>query len=286
MKYAFIRDHSRHYPVRTMCKVLGVSASGYYGWRTRRPCQREESDQVLVRELYRLDRENYQTYGAPRLHMELCAEGHACGRKRVARLKKQAGLITRQQQVWQRSVKGKTWEHVSGNILNRDFYANKPNQRWVADITHIATREGWLYLSVILDLYSRAVVGWAMDARPAQTLTTDALAMAVSRRHVKPGLLLHSDQGMHYKTREYHAMLKMHSITPSMSRKGNCHDNAVAESFFHSLKTEWVRHAQYRTRDEARKSLFEYMEMFYNRRRRHSYLQYLSPFEFERINNP
>lgn len=282
MRYAFIREQAGHYPVRRLCKVLGVSPSGYYHWRDRPESERVQADRTLLAEIVTIHEANDQTYGVPRMHVELRARGRRHGRNRIARLMREAGLKTRVQVLRERSRRGRTFEHVESNKLHRQFWAVQPNQRWVSDITHIPTAEGWLYLAAIMDLYSRAIVGWSMDSRPAQSLTIDALTMALWRRGRVQGLLLHSDQGAQYRAAEYHALLQANGITCSMSRKGECLDNAAMESFFHSLKTERTHHHRYGTRDEARQSVFEYIEAFYNTRRRHSYLNYLSPLEFEK----
>lgn len=281
MKYAFIREHAEAYPVRVLCRVLEVSPSGYYGWQRRPVSRREERNRALLQRVVQIHRASYETYGYLRVHAELQAEGETCGKHRVARLMRRAGLKTRVQVLRERSRRGRTFEHVQENRLNREFRAPAPNQRWVSDITQIPTAEGWLYLAAVLDLYSRAVVGWSMSSRPGKELSTEALQMVIGRRGRTEGLMVHSDQGVHYRTGDYHGLLAQHGITCSMSRKGNCLDNAAMESFFHTLKTERVHHQRYRTRAEARRSVFEYIEGFYNRRRRHSYLQYVAPFEYE-----
>jgi putative transposase len=229
--------------------------------------------------------ESDRTYGSPRIQAELRAEGRRHGHNRIAHLMREAGLKTRVQLLRERSRRGRTFEHVACNTLQRQFWAPAPNQRWVSDITHIASVQGWLYLAAIMDLYSRAIVGWAMRDRLTQDLTLEALRMALWRRGKVNGLLLHSDQGAQYRSADYHAILKAHGITCSMSRKGECLDNAAMESFFHSLKTERTHHRRYLTRDEARQDVFEYIETFYNSKRRHSYLDYRAPLEFERIMN-
>ncbi len=214
------------------------------------------------------------------------ARGITCGRHRVARLMRRAGLKTCMQRLWQRSSKGRTFEHIEADKLKREFTAFAPNKRWVSDYTYIPTREGWLYLAVLMDLFSRIIVGWSMSARRDKLLTLDALKMAIARRGDVNDLLLHSDQGMEYRTAEYHQLLQDYQITCSMSRRGNCLDNAAMESFFHTLKTEHAHHYRFQTRDEARKSLFDYIEVFYNRQRRHSSLNYMTPLEYERYAPP
>lgn len=284
MRYAFMRDQAETYPVRLLCKLLEVSPSGYYDWRDRPESPRAKDNRALLCRIETIHAESDETYGSPRVQEELHSQGRRHGRNRIARLMRQAGLKTRVQVLRERSRRGRTFEHIETNKLQRQFWAVKPNQRWVSDITHIPTAEGWLYLAVIMDLYSRAIVGWAMDGRPAQRLTIEALQMALWRRGRVKGLLLHSDRGSQYRAADYHAQLQENGIECSMSRKGECLDNAAMESFFHTLKTERTHHHCYRTRDEARRSVFEYIETFYNPKRRHSYLNYLSPLEFERVN--
>ncbi len=194
---------------------------------------------------------------------------------------RQGGLKTRMQRLWQRASRGRTFEHIDADRLQRGFVVSQPNEKWVADYTYIPTQEGWLYLATIMDLFSRMIIGWSMSNKRNKALTIDALQMALTRRGEPRKLLLHSDQGMEYRTAEYHRLMTDNHITPSMSRKGNCLDNAVMESFFHTLKTEHAHHYRYQTRDEARKSLFDYIEVFYNRQRRHSTLNYMTPMEYE-----
>lgn len=285
MKYAFIRNQVEHYPARMLCRVLGVSPSGYYGWRDRPESPRAQANRVLLAEIETIHAMSDRTYGYPRVHVELRERGRSHGRGRIARLMRQAGLKTRVQVLRERARRGRTFEHVESNKLQRDFHAAQPNQRWVSDITHIPTGEGWLYLATIMDLYSRAIVGWAMDSRPTQALTIGALTMALWRRGRVTGLLLHSDQGAQYRAADYHALMQASGIECSMSRKGNCWDNAAMESFFHTLKTERTHHYHYRARDDARQSVFEYIETFYNTRRRHSYLNYMSPLDYEKYHN-
>ncbi|WP_454913224.1 IS3 family transposase [Stutzerimonas chloritidismutans] len=283
MKYAFIRDHAAQYPIRRLCRAVGASPSGYYAWRNRAESRRSKANRILLGQIEAVHRDSRQTYGPIRIHRELTSQGNSAGLNRIARLKREAGLRTKQTLVWQQAGRGRTFEHIVEHRLLRRFYADRPNERWVADITFIPTAQGWLYLSVIMDLYSRLIVGWAKDKKPSQELATLALEMSLGRRAKPVGLLLHTDQGVQYRTARYQALLAQNDIQPSMSRKGNCHDNAAMESFFHTLKTEHVRHQKYRTFDEARQSLFDYIEVFYNRQRRHSYLAYMTPFEYERL---
>lgn len=284
MKYRFIEQHRNHYPVRMLCRVLRVSRSGYYGWQGRTESPRAQANRALLEQIRRVHQASRSTYGSPRVHAELRAQGEACGRHRVARLMRSAGLRTRMQHLWSRSRRGKTFEHIEEDKLQRMFNADGPNQRWVADYTYLPTREGWLYVAGVMDLYSRLIVGWSMSARRDKALALDALQMAVSRRSPKRGLLVHTDQGMEYRTADYHRYVELNGFTASMSRRGNCLDNAAMESFFHTLKTEHSHHYQYKSRQEARQSVFEYIEVFYNQQRRHSTLNYMTPMEFEAVN--
>jgi transposase InsO family protein len=279
-----MQQHQGGYPVSLMCRLLRVSRSGYYSWLNRSASQRAQANQDLLEKIVAIHRKSRETYGYPRVHAELRRQGIVCGRHRVARLMRCAGLRTRMQRLWERSARGRTFEHIEVDKLQRQFYAVAPNQRWVSDYTYIPTREGWLYLAVVMDLYSRMVVGWSMSDRRNTSLTVNAMKMALFRRGEVTGLLVHSDQGMEYRTAEYHQLLKDNGITVSMSRKGNCLDNAAMESFFHTLKTEHSHHYRYLTRTEARQSLFEYIEVFYNQQRRHSTLNYMTPIEFETYN--
>ena len=265
-----------------MCQILQVSSSGFYAWRGAPEGRRSAANRALLGKIVHIHQQSRETYGYPRVHAELQANGEPCGRHRVARLMRLAGLKSLQKRLWERSGRGRTFEHIEAHKLQRNFASAEQDKKWVSDITQFPTAEGWLYLAAVMDLYSRRIVGWAMDNRPTQKIVTDALKMALWRRGTVTGLLVHSDQGMQYRTGNYHRLLKTYGIECSMSRKGNCHDNAPMESFFHSLKTEHSHHHRFKTRDVARQSLFEWIEVFYNRQRRHSYLDYMTPDEYER----
>lgn len=281
MKYQFVRDHSGRYPVRRMCRVLGVSDSAYYAWWGRPESRRVREDRRLLVEIKAIHSAKRETYGSPRVHAELKAQGLRLGEKRVARLMRAGGIRAKQKRKFKATTDSRHSHPVAPNLLARDFEAIAPNQKWVADITYIPTREGWLYLAAILDLYSRMVVGWSMSSRMTRRLVLDALDMAVGRRRPGPGLLHHSDRGSQYACGDYQEALTTHGMLCSMSRKGDCWDNAPMESFFHTLKTELVHHRDYQTRGEAKADIFEYIEVFYNRSRRHSCLGYLAPAEYE-----
>jgi putative transposase len=281
MKFAFIDQHGHEFPVRRLCQVLGVSPSGYYAAQTRPPSQREREDRRLLVYLHMAHRASRETYGSRRMAHELRAQGVVCGRHRVARLIRRAGLRVKARHPYKVTTRSHPRLPVADNVLGRDFSASQPNQKWVADITYIATDQGWLYLATVLDLFSRKIVGWSMNPRLKTELVSDALNMALLQRCPEAGLLHHSDRGSQYTSLDYQRLLAGHGIQVSMSRTGNCYDNAVMESFFATLKTECVVRC-YATREAARSCLFDYIEVWYNLRRRHSALGYLSPAAFER----
>jgi putative transposase len=267
--------------VSLMCDVLDVCRSGYYGWRKRdKSIRQREYDKLIpvVQEAHKISK---GTYGARRIAEEILAHGIPCGRTKAATIMRLADVAAKQKKKFKVTTDSKHNLPVAPNLLNREFKVDEPDKAYVSDITYIWTSEGWLYLAVVLDLFSRQIVGWSMSSRIDRTLVIDALRMAVWRRKPARGLLHHSDRGSQYCSLEFQAMLNTFGIICSMSRKGNCWDNSVAESFFGSLKTERVFFANYKTRDEARKDIIDYIEMFYNSRRRHSYLGYVSPREYE-----
>ena len=274
--------HRKEVCVARLGRVLGVSRSGFYAWRRRPEGVRSRERKELLGAIRRIHEDVDQVYGAPRMLRELHADGHRCGRHRVARIMRAAGLRARRKpRCRPRTTDSRHALPVAPNVLAQDFRSETPDRVWVGDITYVPTGEGWLYLAVLLDLCSRRVVGWALDRTIDRSLTLRALAMALDRR--KPGheLLHHTDRGSQYAATDYQLELEAARIRCSMSRKGNCYDNAVAESFFATLKKERVHHRRWRTRDEARSDLFEYIEGFYNLRRRHSALGYRSPVEYE-----
>ena len=281
MKYAFIREHQQQYTVKRMCKVLRVSSSGYYDWIDRPESERSKSNRALMTKIRCFHQASRRTYGSPRIHRDLQEVGEDVSVNRVARLMKQAGIQSKMAKRFVVTTNSKNTMQPAPDQLKRKFHTEAPNKAWVSDTTFIATRQGWLYLAVILDLYSRQVIGWAMSDRNDKQLVSSALTMAVWRRGMAIHVIVHSDQGSTYASGEYQQLLNQHHLICSMSRKGECLDNAVAESFFGTLKTEWVDDEDYKIKDEARASLFHYIEAFYNRRRRHSFLGYLSPVEFE-----
>ena len=277
-----IQDREVGCTIRASCKALGVSLSAYYGWCGRAPSGREIEDRRLAVEVRAVHRESRQTYGARRVHAELQARGIACGRHRVGRLMREGGLVARgPKRRPPKATPSTPLTPVADNVLDRAFEPDAPDRVWTADITYIPTDEGWLYLAVVVDLFSRRVVGWAVRPSLGRELATAALDAALRDRRPEPGLVHHSDQGTQYTSSDYRALLRRHELVCSMSRRGNCHDNAPTESLFGSLKTECVRGERFATHDEARAALFDYLA-FYNHRRRHSALGYQSPAEHER----
>ena len=279
--FAFIAKHRGIWPVSWMCGALGVSRSGFFAWLGRSPSERTKSDELIGAKVRASFLMSDRTYGARRVWHDVLAEGVACGLHRIERLMRTQALRARPRRrrlppdAGERSV-------VAPNLLERRFEASAPNRRWIADFTYVWTAEGWLYVAAVIDLFSRRVVGWSMSASMTTQLVTDALMMAVWRRGRTDTLLHHSDQGSQYTSDQFQRLLAEHGVVCSMSRSGNCWDNAAMESFFSSLKAERVARRVYRTRDQARADVFDYIERFYNPRRRHSTLGYLSPMEFER----
>ena len=282
MKYQFIKDHRGEFPVARMCSALEVSTSGYYAWRTQPQSHRDQENQKLVEQIREIHTESRETYGSPRIHADLVDQGIKCNKKRVARLMRIHSIRAKQHK--RRRVQTTDSAHdlpVAPNVLNQQFEADAPNQKWVTDITYVPTDEGWLYLAVVLDVFSRRIIGWSMVSTLCTVLVKNALLMAIAERCPGAGLLHHSDRGAQYAGGEYQAILNDHDMIVSMSRTGNCYDNALMESFFGTLKRELIHHRHYRTRAEARQDIFEYIEVFYNRKRRHSSLGYLSPVQYE-----
>ena len=285
MKYRFIEKQHWQCAVRQQCAVLGVSRSGYYAWRERQKKEQDDPHRALIEHIRRIHKRSRRTYGSPRVHAELRAEGVVCNHKRVARLMRLEGMQGRRNRRKAFTTDSKHPYPVAPNLLNREFAADAPNEKWVADITYIPTQEGWLYLAAVLDLYSRKIVGWSMSHQVTADLVEDALRMALYERQPDPGLLHHSDRGSQYASEQVRQILSSNHIQVSMSRTANCYDNAVMESFFSTLKCEWVHHQNYKSRSEASKDIFGYIAGFYNPLRRHSTLGYVSPNQFEANGN-
>lgn len=287
MKYPFIHSQRGQHTVRTLCRVLCVAASGYYAWRGRERSARDYENQRLLVEIKAIHKKSGRTYGSPRIYEKLRQKGLSCGENRAARIMRDNGIRAKTTKKFKVTTDSKHSMPVAENLLDREFEAKQPNTVWTSDISFVWTREGWMYLAVVLDLFSRRIVGWAMDKRMKRQLVIDALSMAIGRRRPGPGLLCHSDRGSQYASSDYQKLLDKHGFIPSMSRKGDCWDNAPTESFFSSLKRERVYHKTYRTRLEARTDIFNYIECWYNPHRIHSTLGYQSPAQFENqtINN-
>lgn len=278
--FAFIAKHRGIWPVSWMCEALGVSRSGFFAWLIRPPSVRAKSDEILGAHIRNSFLQSDRTYGARRVWHDVLAEGFSCGLHKVERLMRIQALKARPRR---RRLPKDAGERatIAGNALDRQFGAAAPNQKWVADFTYIWTAQGWLYVAAVLDLYSRRIVGWSMSAEMKAQFVIDALVMALWRRGKPDALMHHSDQGSQYTSEEFQRLLAEHGVKCSMSRTGNCWDNAAMESFFSSLKTERVSRRTYRTRDEAKADVFDYIERFYNPKRRHSTIGYLSPIAFE-----
>jgi putative transposase len=281
VKFAFIKAEKACFTVAQMCETLAVSRAGFYAWRSRPAAPRTREDQRLAVEITAIHVKSHRRYGSPRVHAELREQGQHTSRKRVARLMRTQGLQARSKRRFRTTTDSRHDLPIAPNVLARRFEANAPDTAWVSDITYIWTLEGWMYLVVLLDLFSRRIVGWSMSDRITRQLALDALAMALSRRRPPRGLIHHSDRGSQYASSDYQRALADHGIICSMSRRGDCWDNAVAESFFSTLKIELVHESKWSTRSQARTAIFEYLEVFYNGQRRHSSLGYLSPVAFE-----
>lgn len=281
MKFDFIDAEKASYPVAMLCEVLEVSRSGFYAWKGRPAPAKGKADAHLAAQIAGVHKGSRGTYGSPRVHAELRAGGVRVGRKRVERLMRESGLRARQKRRFRRTTDSNHRLPVAPNVLERRFEVAAPNQVWVTDVTYIPTAEGWLYLAAMLDLFSRRVIGWAASESNDRGLALDTLNVALRARRPRPGLVHHSDRGSPYASDDYRQTLARRGIHASMSRTGDCWDNAVAESFFATLKAELVDHQHYRTREEAIASIGDYIERFYNPTRRHSYLGYKSPIEFE-----
>ncbi len=283
MKYQFMAQYQQEYPITTMCRVLEVSVSGYHAWRKRAPSLHSREDAQLAEKVKMAFQDNRCVYGSPRIHAELSAQDIHCACKRVARLMREQGLTASHPRHRTITTKSEPGAQAAPNLLKRDFSADEPNQKWVADTTYIWTTEGWLFLAVVLDVFSRMVVGWSMAAIQDTALVTQALQMALARRRPQAGLLHHSDRGSTYTSESYQALLQHKGIEASMSRTADCYDNAVMESFFHSFKGECLDGKYLQTRAQARSITFEFIEGFYNRTRRHSTLHYMSSLAYEQV---
>ena len=284
MKYRFIDHYRSQFGVERMCQLFVISRSGFYRWSQGAESRRAAENRLLLENILRVYRAAKGRYGSPRITAQLREQGQSCSRARVARLMRKHSIRARTGKKFKVTTNARHKYPVAKNLLNQQFQSDAPNRIWVSDLTYIRTLEGWLYLTVIMDLYHRKIVGWAMsDRMQAEVTSVPAFQMALKSCQPEAGLVFHSDRGVQYACDQFVELLKQSQMIQSMSGRGNCYDNAVAESFFHTLKTELVDHELYRTRDEARRSLFEYLEGFYNRTRKHSSLGYKSPVEYENM---
>lgn len=284
MKYAWIKAHRQEFNVSLMCNVFGVGRTSYYDWLISNKDEgNKQATDMLSSQIKDIFFEHRATYGTRRIKKVLANQGMTVSRRRIGTLMRATGLCCKTKRKFKVSTTDSNHDlPVAPNLLARDFSANKPNLKYVGDITYVWTKEGWMYLAVVIDLYSRRIVGWAMDSHMRASLVNDALLMAIWQRKPKPGLIWHTDRGSQYASESHRKILKRHGIIQSMSRRANCWDNAVAESFFHTIKTELIHHFAFDTREEARKMIFEYIEVFFNQKRMHSANDYYSPSEFEK----
>ena len=281
MRYRFIDQHKKVWPICLMCEVLDVSRSGFHGWRTRSIGEQERSNRQLDPQIRTIFADHKQRYGAPRIVDELHDLGLSCSKNRVARRMKNMGLRAIQAKKFKVTTDSNHHKPVAPDLVEQDFTATKANEKWVSDITYVWTDEGWLYLAVVMDLYSRAIVGWAMDKRMTQRLVIDALTMALFRRKFPKNTIIHSDRGSQYCSAAYQKLIKKAGLRCSMGRRANCYDNAAMESFFHTLKVELIHRVRYATRRSASAAVFEYIEVYYNRKRKHSAIGHQVPMQFE-----
>jgi putative transposase len=282
VKFAFVKAHRTRWPVAAICRALKVSRSGFFAWIKRPASRRSLRHRELIEKIRVAHQENRELYGSPRVHRTLLIDGERVSRNTVARLMRQEKIRAKNKRKFTpRTTDSRHWHPVAENLLDRKFQANGPNRKWVADITYIPTGQGWLYLACVEDCFSRKIVGWSMAEHMETSLVSDALQMALTQRGKTKGLIHHSDRGVQYASEDYQQLLRRHGIVASMSGKGDCWDNAMAESLWATLKTELVHQSRFETRDQARAAIFEYIEVFYNRKRLHSSIGYVSPEAFE-----
>lgn len=281
MRFALIDQEKASMSLERLCSLAGVSISGYYAWKHRRPSRRQLEDMIVLAHIRNQFALSHQTYGSPRMHVELCEEGISVGRHRTARLMRENNLKARQKTRFKRTTDSNHGEPIAPNLLDQDFVCDRPDQKWSVDISYVWTAEGWLYLAVVVDLYSRRIVGWEARDRMKQDLAIEALKKAIAIRQPQPGLIHHSDRGSQYAAHNYRMLLKAHGILPSMSGKGNCYDNAMVETVFKTIKSELIWRTVFQTRNHAIKAIGQYIDGFYNPIRRHSALRYKSPISYE-----
>jgi len=284
MKYKFIDENRSAFAVQKMCQILEISKGGYYKWKKQPESKRKKEDKKMIEKIKIIHKENDETYGSPRITKALNQKGEIkINKKKVERLMKENNIYAKTKKRFKATTNSKHNYPVAPNLLEQNFIAIAPNSIWVSDITYIRTKEGWLYLAAILDVYSRKIVGWAMDKRQTKKLVCKALLQAIGRQNISDGIILHSDRGSQYASYKYQNLCKKYGFIQSMSGSGNCFDNAMMESFFHTLKTEKIYWEKYSTREQAKKSIFEYIEIRYNRKRLHSSIGYKTPIEFEKL---
>jgi transposase InsO family protein len=285
MKYRFIQHHKHQYSLFKLCRVLRIARTSYHSWLHRTPGKREQENQMLLDQIKRVHEKSRKTYGSPRITDELKEKGYTCSRPRVARLMRKHNIQAKTKRKFKITTQSKHKYPLSPDLVNQNFSATAPNELWTSDITYIRTRQGWLYLTVILDVFNRQIVGWSMsNTLKANDTTLPALKDAYSRKRPGPGLIFHSDRGVQYASRNFRRYIKKYKMTQSMSGKGNCYDNAITESFIKTLKTELIYFQKYQTRKQAQLSIFEYIEIFYNRQRKHSSLGNKTPYEYLELN--
>jgi len=281
MKYKFIMENRKEFRLGKMCKILKVSRSGYHNYVKRRFSRRENDDYIILEKIKEIHKNSRCLYGSPRIYQELRKRGLKINKKRVVRIMRKYGIRAKMKRKYKVTTNSNHSYPVVKDLIGQNFKSTELNKIWVSDITYIWTKEGWLYLACILDLYSRMIVGWQIDQRQSSSLVTTAVSNALSQRGKNPGIIFHSDRGSQYASKEVRDLLAAHGIIQSMSRKGNCYDNAVMESFFHTLKTELIYFENFQTREEAKMKIFDYIEIYYNRQRIHSSIDYFTPVEYE-----
>jgi len=283
MKYKFIMENRKEFRLGKMCKTLNVSRSGYHNYLKRSFSRRETDENVILEKIKGIHRDSRGLYGSPRIYQELRRRGITINKKRVVRIMRKYGIRAKTKRKYKVTTNSNHSYPIAKDLIGQYFKSRKSNKIWVSDITYIGTKEGWLYLACILDLYSRMIVGWHVDQRQSSSLVTTAIRNALDKRGENPGIIFHSDRGSQYASKEVRDLLSANGMIQSMSRKGNCYDNAVMESFFHTLKTELIRFENFQTREEAKMRIFDYLEIYYNRQRIHSSINYFTPVEYENI---
>lgn len=277
--------YATEFRINVMCQVIGVSRNGYYRWLRQQTITKNNEDQTLLLDIQRVFKDSHKSYGSPRIYRQLKSEGIRCGRHRIARLMHDDSIVARKRRQYKKPVSEQRTKPLASNILDRQFQVEAKNKVWACDVSFFWTQTGWLHLAIVMDLYSRKIIGWSMNDRINKELTQDALEMAFANRNPNKSIMHHSDQGSEYTNKYYQSLLKEHNMIVSMSRKANCYDNAVVESFFKTIKAELARKTKFKTQEAAKSAIFEYIEIFYNRKRLHSTLGYMSPAEYERLNS-